>query len=874
MVWKLMGFGDRDRARDARAREARDCLRERRRSGHLAQALRLEDSDLVHKVFCAMVLSEAVYKQNDEEVIRFVQLTNGMLPWTLPANKLTELQFSSDWASQRCVVTESGGCLFVCFRGTKVNRDFITDLNVFFDPVFENYSNGEAGEKSAAGKPSKADTPCAHRGFLFRAKQVPILWFYKIAKTKGLKLIFTGHSLGGAVAALATIRLLRWLDLHGKKWDASNVSCISFAAPAMGNLALQKYATSQHWDDLIYNYTLQEDFVPILMQPQRLFRWTSKKNLLPSSKAVAAPPPLDLEGGEAGKGGSGAAGQNGGPPTAPGEDKPVSKLPAPPEGDTSKDLKRTGSGDARYIRQVVKFAVRLRRMVPIAGRGSGDSARVGNTFAYVGKQLTVLDSAVVPASLKNEVLREYKELSKEVPEGAEREQQGDAETSRRWNLVRWAVQSFESHRMYSYRDRILAACRLVPNVPDPLPVALTDTVLPRVELNFGTVRLCKPLADSSRRTNSASVHITLAGRNLLPCRNFQMEAQGRRIKVDKFFSSKLDRTRATTWTKMRLPESLSFWSKAFGDSEEVYQLLVRVQLNASLRWEDMVAAPLRAVCRSDFEEASLGLVVVPVHVRLSGRHFGHAHILRGLLTLHEDREATEAEAGALDLMNERWAGSPGPSRRNSLDGEDPEAFPKEERFQRIVNYSVLNTFDVLRNWVKRPLVTIEETSDTILFVDTVDRWETEGRVPAIPYQVKRAHDHGVESFLVLLRTQSAPLLSFAFGSSSGARGAAAAVDPEAIERRVAEAGFTKVVFLNQESSAAIVGASHDGLSPHALYATLARRGYRDVVKTLSRDSGLMDQVKHIHDALHFNLNASQLPSPLLHRKTMGGMGPV
>ena len=68
MVWKLMGFGDRDRARDARAREARDCLRERRRSGHLAQALRLEDSDLVHKVFCAMVLSEAVYKQNDEEV--------------------------------------------------------------------------------------------------------------------------------------------------------------------------------------------------------------------------------------------------------------------------------------------------------------------------------------------------------------------------------------------------------------------------------------------------------------------------------------------------------------------------------------------------------------------------------------------------------------------------------------------------------------------------------------------------------------------------------------------------------------------------------------------------------------------------------------
>ncbi|QDZ22013.1 alpha/beta fold hydrolase [Chloropicon primus] len=835
------------------AREAAESLRERRRSGHLAQALQVDDPDLVHKVLGSMVLSEAVYKENEGEVVRFVQLTNGLLPWSLKANKMSELQFSSEWASQRCVVTESGGALFVCFRGTKVQRDFLTDLNVFWDPVFDNFEDeGEDTEGKQKLLFSKSETPCAHRGFLFRAKAVPILWFYRIAKKRKLKLVFTGHSLGGAVAALATVRLLHWLERGGKAAQSTNVSCIAFAAPAMGNLALQKYATRCHWDSLIYNYTLKEDFVPILMQPQKLLYrgWSKGRSNGGGGEDQQA------KGSEAGdvQGATTADAEKG-----EGEDSKG-------EGEDSKGEGKTKLSSKGYTFQVVKFAVRLRRMVPImAGRRNGKDAKVGNTFAYFGKQLTVLDNRVIPAALKNEVLSRYKELSEDVSEGTPR----DAESSKRWNLVRWAVQSFEAHRMYSYREKILAACKLVPNVPDSEQVSLTRSVLPQVELNFGTVRLCKSL-DSRKRGNTASVHITLAGRNLLSCKDFRMEAQGRSMKVDKYFSSKLDSKRASLWTKMRLApeERLSFWEKAFVDSEEVLHLLLQVQLGSSLRWEDMLAGPLGANCKSDFQQTSSSLVVVPSHVRLSGRQLGYTHIVHRLLQHYNDVAA--ASEGDSDLES---GGGVGGARE-----------PGGEARVKVIDYSVLSTFEVIRSRVPGfgPAVTIEETSDTIVFVDTLDNWQGHRQPPSIPYGVKRAFKHGVESYLVLLRHQ--PLLrnlreSLSFSSSGNLSGVLAegggdgpvTREAEDLERRIKDAGFTNVLFLDEASSHAILSGSPEFLSPFALYNAVSRRGYGKFIDGLAGDANVMRQIKVIHDALHFGASTSQVPSPLLHRRTTTAM---
>mmetsp|Transcript_3428 Transcript_3428/g.5777 ORF Transcript_3428/g.5777 Transcript_3428/m.5777 type:complete len:763 (+) Transcript_3428:282-2570(+) len=758
MIWRLL-FGD-------------DAHQERRRSSHLAQALRMENSDLVHKLFVSMVLSEAVYKQKAEEVTSFVQLCNGLLPWTLAANRIRELQFSSDWASQRCVVTESGGSLFVCFRGTKAQRDFITDLNVFFDPVFDDYeADGEESEGSLEKKKafSKLETPCAHRGFLFRAKAIPILWFYKVARARNLKLVFTGHSLGGAVAALATLRLLYWLNMKGKQWDHSNIACISFAAPAMGNLALQKYVASQNWDTLIYNYTLKEDFVPILMQPQRLLRWRSKRDL-----TKPAQPQL------ADENGNGHLNQN----QAAANGKELKESSSSSSGTTI-------SKTSKYF-QVVKFAVRLRRMVPIvtlSRNGKGGDDLGSSSYVYIGRQLTVLQDAVVPASLKREVVKEYNELSEEVAEGPAR----DTESSRRWNLVKWAVESFEAHRMYTYRERIRACCGLGNKLPGPpQDVVLTSSVLPEIELHFGTVRLCKPL-DPERTGDRASVHITVAGKGLMSCRNFHMgTSEGQLMKVTRYFSSKLDRLRASMWANMRFPEKFSFWEKAFSESEELFQLVLQVQLGQILHWDDIILK-----CRNDFHpETVCKLAVVPVHVRITGRHLAYAHSVHGLLR--------EVNPQLLD---------------------DPYG----------IEYSVLSFAEhMIMNTIRR--ITIEEVSDTIVFVDAINHWLP--GVPTIPYHLKRALEHGVESFAVILDDSDGP----------------AEGQLELIHARTKEAGFSGGIVMNKEASRTLAG--------------LRWWNTQMWLETLTGDKNLMEQIKRIHDALHITASTSMRASPILHKKSI------
>jgi hypothetical protein len=53
-----------------------------------------------------------------------------------------------------------------------------------------------------------------------------------------------GHSLGGAVAVLTTLRLLRQLPPGA----GADVRCVSFATPAIGNARLQAYVREQGWE--------------------------------------------------------------------------------------------------------------------------------------------------------------------------------------------------------------------------------------------------------------------------------------------------------------------------------------------------------------------------------------------------------------------------------------------------------------------------------------------------------------------------------------------------------------------------------------------------------------------------------------------------
>jgi hypothetical protein len=68
----------------------------------------------------------------------------------------------------------------------------------------------------------------------------------------------TGHSLGGAVATLCTIRLLSTLPKHLHH----TVACIGFATPPVGNARLAEAVEAAGWEDCITNYALPGVLLP------------------------------------------------------------------------------------------------------------------------------------------------------------------------------------------------------------------------------------------------------------------------------------------------------------------------------------------------------------------------------------------------------------------------------------------------------------------------------------------------------------------------------------------------------------------------------------------------------------------------------------
>ncbi|KAK9835148.1 hypothetical protein WJX81_001104 [Elliptochloris bilobata] len=73
----------------------------------------------------------------------------------------------------------------------------------------------------------------------------------------GRRIVFCGHSLGGAVAKLCALRLLRQLPPAAA--SAGRVRCVAFGAPALGNAALAALVAARRWDRLFYSLTLPED---------------------------------------------------------------------------------------------------------------------------------------------------------------------------------------------------------------------------------------------------------------------------------------------------------------------------------------------------------------------------------------------------------------------------------------------------------------------------------------------------------------------------------------------------------------------------------------------------------------------------------------
>jgi hypothetical protein len=104
---------------------------------------------------------------------------------------------------------------------------------------------------------------------------LPLAELRDSARAAGKRLVLCGHSLGGAVAMLGAVSLLREESAAqraaGGGWggDGSGegggggaaardpqIRCISFAAPPVGNEALAREVAAAGWDQYISNFVL------------------------------------------------------------------------------------------------------------------------------------------------------------------------------------------------------------------------------------------------------------------------------------------------------------------------------------------------------------------------------------------------------------------------------------------------------------------------------------------------------------------------------------------------------------------------------------------------------------------------------------------
>jgi hypothetical protein len=82
---------------------------------------------------------------------------------------------------------------------------------------------------------------------------------------KGKEVVFTGHSLGGAIAALAALHYLCISSSSQASAPVPPVLCVTFGSPLLGNEALSRAILRERWGGSFCHVVSQHDVVPRLL---------------------------------------------------------------------------------------------------------------------------------------------------------------------------------------------------------------------------------------------------------------------------------------------------------------------------------------------------------------------------------------------------------------------------------------------------------------------------------------------------------------------------------------------------------------------------------------------------------------------------------
>lgn len=218
------------------------------------------------------MLSEGIYKAVDKGV-HWAQEEMGRILARFPPNSVSlslhDIQLARRDVDHRYLLAHGQGALYLVCMGTKELRDFVVDVDLRRAPW------KSSPTKSVESEASVWLHPAVHGGFLRRSINIPVESLFLHARKQSLRLVICGHSLGGAVAILCTLRLLS--SLHATSADqltdkgaglSQVLRCLSFGTPALGNRALRKHVASMGWTSVITSYALSADPVPrLLLRP-------------------------------------------------------------------------------------------------------------------------------------------------------------------------------------------------------------------------------------------------------------------------------------------------------------------------------------------------------------------------------------------------------------------------------------------------------------------------------------------------------------------------------------------------------------------------------------------------------------------------------
>ncbi|GAV70759.1 Lipase_3 domain-containing protein [Cephalotus follicularis] len=276
--------------REERKRIHEEYEKRKKQLHDLCVSVKAESVSDLQDILCSMVLSECVYKKPATDLIRAVNKYKADFGGRIVY--LERVQPSGDHVPHRYLLAEAGDTLFASFIGTKQYKDIVADVNILQGAIFHDDSvedadkieatesymnegqkgNGEDRLNTSASKSKQIKDklkPAVHRGFLGRANGIPALELYRLAEKKKRKLVLCGHSLGGAVAALATLAILRVIAASSslRENEKVQVKCITFSQPPVGNAALRDYVNRKGWQHYFKTYCIPEDLVPRILSP-------------------------------------------------------------------------------------------------------------------------------------------------------------------------------------------------------------------------------------------------------------------------------------------------------------------------------------------------------------------------------------------------------------------------------------------------------------------------------------------------------------------------------------------------------------------------------------------------------------------------------